>query len=196
MRVNIVNRARNPQTCGRCGSDIPKGSPYRWAKSRYGPKMIRCMEYACRFRPTDLSGAKTARIDEAIEDAVQSLSDAVSYDDIKSVLESVAEVVREVSEEYREANDAWAGGQGRDDWQELQDACESFADELESWEFSEETDEEEIRQSVRDEEDEPEQGETEDEYEERLKDLEDAAWNEQLDRMREEAEDVLSSFSV
>jgi hypothetical protein len=194
VRVTTVQSARKPQTCGRCRTEIPKGSGYRWAKPRYGRKMVRCLSTGCNFRPTDLSSSKMARIEEAIEDARESIDLAEDYEGIKSALESCAEIAREVADEYQEANDAWAGGNGREDLQEKIDSCEAFADELEGWEYGDLTDEEEIRQQVRDEEDGPEQGETEEEFTERLEQLEDDRWEQELQAMRDEAGDLLSNF--
>lgn len=196
MRINSIQSARKEQTCGKCRDKIEKGQPYKWAKSRHGPKMVRCAKPACRFRPTDLSNAKTARIEEAIEDAQDLIGVAESLEDIKSQLQEVADIAREVGDEYREASDQWAGGQGHEEWSEKADACESFAGELEGWEPSGETDEEEVRQRVRDEEEGPEQEETEDMYAERLEQLEDAAWEEVVQSMRDEAVDALDGFSV
>lgn len=196
MRITTVNAARKEQKCDKCQSRIKKGESYRWAKGRYTRKMVRCMKAECAFRPTDLSSAKTAQIDEAINDAHTSLHLAEDLDAIKAVLEDVASVARDVAQEYQDANDAWAGGQGREDLQEKVDACEAFADELEGWDPSGETDEETIRQQVRDEEDGPEQGEDQDDYTKRLEELGDAAWEQALEEMRNEAEGVLDSFST
>ena len=193
MRVNTVQSARKPQTCRRCCAEIPKGQGYRWAKPRYGPKMVRCMSSACNFRPTELSSSKMARIEEAIQEAQESIDMAEDYEGIKSALDDCAQVARDVASEYQEANDAWAGGNGRDDLHEKIDICEAFADELEGWEFGDLTDEEEICQQVRDEEG-PEQGEAEEQFAERLEELEDARWEQELQAMRDEAHGVLSNF--
>lgn len=197
MRINQVQSARKEQTCGKCRNKIKRGDPYRWAKSRYGPKMVRCTNPACGFRPTDLSSSKTAQIEEAIEDAQESIATADNLDDIKQYLQDVADIAREVGGEYREASDQWAQGQGHEEWTEKADACESFADDLESWEpSSSETGEEEVRERVRDKEDGPEQGEDEDQYAERLEALEDAEWESVLQSMREEADEALNGFSI
>lgn len=197
MRVTTVNAARKPVTCGKCQTKIQKGTGYSWAKSRYGPKMIRCLSFKCRFRPSDLSSAKTALIEDAIEDAQEAIELAEDYESIKQALDDVSGVAEEVGQEYQDASDAWAGGQGRDEWTEKADACQEFASELQGWEYSGNTDEEEIKQEARDEEDDtPEQGETEEECEERIEANAQAKWEEELQAMKDEALDVLSSFSV
>lgn len=193
MRIITVKSSRNPQTCGRCQTKIQKGSGYRWAKPRYGPKMVRCLDRACDFRPTDLSSSKMARIEEAIEDARESIEMAEDYGGIKSALDSCAEIAREVAGEYQEANDAWAGGNGRDDLQEKVDTCESFADELEGWEFGDLTDEEEFKEEMRSFEDQRD-GESGADFEARIADDLDTAWQQRLQDMRDDASDMLGNF--
>lgn len=193
MKVTTVSSARKPQICGSCRTSIQKGSGYRWAKSRYGPKLVRCLSSVCNFRPTDLSSSKMAIIEEAIEDARESIELAEDYDGIKSALESCAEVARDIAAEYQDANDAWAGGNGRDDLQEKIDICESFADELEGWEFSDLTDEEEYKQEIRSDEDQR-PGESDVDFEVRISEVLDDAWQLRLQEMRDEAGDLLSTF--
>lgn len=145
----LINNSRKPHTCSKCGDLIPIRSSYHKTKPRYGSASIRCMKYECRFRPTDLSSAKTARIEEAIENAEIEIQTADDHDAIQSVLESVTEVAREVGKEYQEASDNWAGGNGHEEFQEKADACESFASTLESWSYSGETKEETINERSR-----------------------------------------------
>jgi hypothetical protein len=194
-RINNVHNSRKAHKCGRCHKVIPRGADYRYVTPRYGAKKIRCMEFACRFRPTDLSGAKTTQIEEAIEDAQAAIADATCYEDIQGALAACGEVASEVAAEYQEANDAWAGGQGRDDLQEKIDACESFADDCEGWEFGEDADEGAIRDAAI-EGVEREEGESLDDFEQRLQDLSDQAWEDTLQEMRDEADNVLESFEA
>lgn len=194
-RINTVEKSRKPQTCGKCGDKIPVGSPYRWIKPRYGGARTRCQKPACAFRPTDLSSAKTARIEEAIEDAEQAVQDAASHDEIQTVLQEVADVAREVADEYQEASDNWAGGAGHEEYSEKADACGSFADELEGWACSGEEDEDAVRETAA-EDVERGEDESDEEYKERLEQEQDGAWEQALQEMKDEATDVLSGFSV
>lgn len=178
-RVNVVPKSRKPVTCSSCHTTVPVGSSYRWIKPRYSPKRIRCMEYACRFRPTDLSSSKVAVIHEAIEDAEATISSATCLDDIQLALDDVAATARDVASEYQDASDQWAGGSGNEEFQEKADICESFADELEGWEPSGETDEEEIRTQAKAEDGDP-----------------DDAWEHALEEMRSEAIDKLGEFEL
>ncbi len=195
-RVKTVGNNRKKLVCGHCRETIPKGAGYRWTKPRYGSRKVRCLNSACAFRASDLSGSKTAIVHDAIDDARDQIITAESQDDIQGILQSVADTAREVGQEYQDASDAWAGGNGHPDFQEKADQCESFADELDGWSFSGEDDEEAVRQSVRDEEDGPEAGESEDDYNARIEDLCDIAWAERLDEMRDEATDALESFEL
>lgn len=195
-RVITIPNNRKELTCGHCCETIPKGAGYRWTKPRYGSRKVRCLKASCAFKASDLSSSKAAIIHDAIDDARDQILTAESQDDIQSILADVAETAREVAQEYQDASDAWAGGNGHPDFQERADQCESFADELEGWSFSGEDDEEAVRQSVRDEEDGPEAGESEDDYNIRIEDLCDAAWDERLTEMRDEASDALDSFEL
>lgn len=94
-RVNTVVKSRKPKTCSHCRSLIPIGSSYRWMKPRYGRKQIRCTKSECAFKPTDLSSSKTARIEEAIDEARDAVSVAVSHEDIENALQQVADVARD-----------------------------------------------------------------------------------------------------
>lgn len=193
-RVNIIEKSRKPVECGRCRTTIPAGGPYRYITPRYGSKQIRCMSNDCRFRPTDLSSAKTARIAEAIEDAQDQLCAAMSHDEIQSILSEVAQVAQEVADEYQEASDNWAGGSGHEEFQEKADTCSSFADELESWSYSGEENEDAIRAAAI--EDEPRFEMTDDDYEEHCIAIAAEAWETELQSMRDEAADVLDGFDL
>lgn len=178
-RVNVVEKSRKEVRCSRCGEVVPAGETYKWIKPRYGSKRIRCKKFGCRFRPTDLSSAKTAVIEKAIEDAEDQISNASDHSEIQDILAEVATCARDVGEEYRDASSAWASGYNAE-FEEKADSCESFADELESWSFSGETDEEEIRKAAL-----ADAGKETDH--DGAADIEDGAWESALDEMREEA---------
>lgn len=194
-RVNVIEKSRKPVQCGRCRTTIPVGGRYQYITPRFGSKQIRCMSHDCRFRPTDLSSAKTARIAEAIEDAQDQLDTATSHDDIQSILGEVAQVAQEVADEYQEASDNWAGGNGHEEFQEKADTCSSFADDLESWSYSGEESEDAIRAEAIDGEEQL-AGQTEAEYEEHCTTLADGAWETELQSMRDEAADALDGFDL
>lgn len=189
-RVITVLNNRKELTCGNCHAVIPKGAGYRWTKPRYGSRKVRCLKPSCAFKPSDLSSSKAAIVHDAIEDAREQIRSAESHDDLQSILQSVADTAREVGQEYQDASDSWAGGNGHPEFQERAEMCESFADELEGWTFSGETDEDTVRASVID-------NQPEDSFEEEeLETLQDEAWQTTLDEMRDEAEGVLDGFDL
>lgn len=190
-RVKFVYNNRKELVCGKCREKILKGAGYRWTKPRYGSRKVRCLKPACAFKPSDLSSSKAAIVHDAIEDARDQIQTAESHDDLQAILQSVADVAREVGDEYRDASSSWARGNGHPEFDEKADACESFADELESWSFSDgETDEETVKVSVK-------ENEPEDSFEEEeLEALQDEAWEDVLDQMRSEAESVLETFDL
>lgn len=195
-RVFTVNNNRKELVCDNCRNTILKGAGYRWTKSRYGPRKVRCLKASCEFRPSDLSSSKAAIIHDAINNAREEILTAELQDDIQSILQSVADTAHEVADEYQSASDAWAGG-SNEEFQEKADQCTSFADELEGWSFNGEESEETVRESVRNDEDNARaDDEDEDTYNERIVDLENEAWDLNLNEMREEASDVLDRFEL
>jgi hypothetical protein len=193
-RINTVPKSRKPVICSHCHIPLPPGSTYRWIKLRYGSKQIRCTKPECQFKPTDLSTSKTARIEEAIDEARTDIYVASSHDELQTALQSVADVAREVADEYQEASDNWAGGNGHEEFQEKADTCNSFADELEGWSWSGE-DEDQVRVRAG-EETERLEGEDIGKWSNRQEEAGNEAWEQVLQEMREEAEGVLDSFSL
>lgn len=137
MRVNRVARClKSPGTCGRCGKVIAKGEPYVWAKGRYTSKRVRCAEFKCRLRDSDLTDSKMSAAWAATE-AVEDTLDAWEGDDAEEVataLTDCAEAIREVAQEYRDSFESLPenlqqGGVAQG-WEEKADELESFADSL------------------------------------------------------------------
>jgi gas vesicle protein len=146
-RVNAVKKARKPQgKCGRCGTEINVGDAYLWIKLRYGGKRIRCTDFACRFRPSDLTGGKMSGVYAAQENAEDSIGDMDSVEDIKNLAEETADSIQEVADEYQESADAISEhfegsstaeeceeqAQNLGDWAEtIRDSVSDFSDEFE-----------------------------------------------------------------
>jgi hypothetical protein len=134
MRVNTVDRCRkSPGTCGRCGTKITEGMGYRWAKGRYTGKKVRCLNAACHFRPSDLTGSdKLSRLYSAREEVEDVLAtDFDDADEVRSALETAAGEAREVGEEYAEASSNLDGRLNAEELDEKAQQCENWADELE-----------------------------------------------------------------
>lgn len=194
-KITTVSKSRKPHVCGACRAEIPIGESYRKTKPRYGAEKIRCMRPACDFKPTDLSSSKAARIEEAVNEARKAIYSTGAHDEIQAVLQEVADVAREVADEYQEASDSWAGGNGNEEFQEKADACGSFADDLEGWSYSGETDEDAIRAAVAEDE-ERDAAESEEDYAERIEPMQDEAWEDELQSMRDEASGVLDGLDL
>jgi rubredoxin/DNA-directed RNA polymerase subunit RPC12/RpoP len=128
MRVNHVDKSNKDQgKCGKCGTELPKGSAYRWAKGRYTSRKVRCTGPNCGFRPSDLTESKMSGVyaaQESLEDFLGQWSAADGLEPVQSACSEAAEAIREVSEEYATAAEAMSGA-----GEEMQ----SKADELESW---------------------------------------------------------------
>lgn len=137
--------------CGKCGKEIKPGDPYKWVKPKSGPyggtKRVRCQ--ACpSWRPSELtSSGALSTLYAAQEAAGDDLAawDQESLDDLRSILEALAEGVREAGGVYRESAENMEQGFGHetsmsaeltekaDALDGLADEVESAADELEEW---------------------------------------------------------------
>lgn len=142
-RVTEVDHARKDQgTCGRCGTEIKKGDPYRHASPGFrGPKLVRCMAFECRFRPSDLTTSKMADVyaaQEAAHDDLDRLLEEGAFtdpEDVRSVLEAVVDESSGVADEYREAAEAM--GDAGSENEERADAIEAWCDDLGNFEDTE-----------------------------------------------------------
>jgi hypothetical protein len=105
VRLHHVKKARKGQgVCWTCDRKIKKGDSYYWWKFKRGARHVRCKNH--RPDPWDLvSNPKLATIMQAQDTAHRSLEAAVTVEDLKSALESLAETVRDVSSEYQESID-------------------------------------------------------------------------------------------
>lgn len=171
MRITTVNHAQKAQTCRRCGTTIKPsrdvkqdvlnkrtgktkkkvvrvlGDSYRWIKFNRGSKIVRCMDNACRFRPSDMTTSdKLSTLygaQETAEDAIDAWDgDEGSIDDLKTALEDLATSVEEVAEGYTESADnmenVFTGGSPTiDDCREKAEGLESWKDEIEGVDFDE-----------------------------------------------------------
>lgn len=176
-RINVVEKSAKEHVCQRCKEVVPKGSGYRWIKPRYGSKRVHCLKPKCAFRPTDLSSSKGAVLEEAIDEARKDIELAADYEAIKDAMQSAADAARDIAQEYQDASDNWACGNGNEEFQEKADACESFADDIESWQYCGETNEDAVREASA--------------YEDA-----DAEWETALSIMRNEASAVLDDFPL
>ncbi len=146
-RVNRVKSARKEWKCGRCGTAIEVGQPYMWAKTRYGPKMVRCPDHP--FRPSELvSSDKLARIfgaQEQAEDAIGTFRVTVAADsepetvyqelqDLADELDGAGNEAEEVGNDYQESADNldeyFPGSEQVDEIEEKASNCEEYSSQL------------------------------------------------------------------
>lgn len=138
-RIHSVKKARKEQgKCGRCGTKIKAGMPYRWTQRRFNPKQIRCASGKCDFRESELTGAKYSAVLGAKEDALEAimaLTESTELSDFTTVLDDVKSAAEEVASEYRDSADnvreAFSESENADQWEEYADELESWADGLE-----------------------------------------------------------------
>lgn len=154
MRINLVKKAKKLWRCQSCGMPIKPGQPYRWAKGRYTLKKIRCMNFACRFRDSDLTSSdKLSRAYEARE-MIEDLSGMdmslyatfgeggeveidfdAALEAAKEIIEQAKDQAREVGEEYQDGFDNMGEGLQESETgqqsQEKADSLEQYATDLE-----------------------------------------------------------------
>lgn len=150
-RVTTVKAARKPQgRCGRCGKEIEKGDGYRHASPGFrSRKLVRCLEDACRFRPSDLTTSKMSQVYAAVEGVEDSLAefgpfedhDAVK-DEAQALVDGMKDEIEAVRDEYQEALDQWE--YGNEQIQEKVDEVEGWVDVCEGWDCPEVEDEEDM----------------------------------------------------
>ncbi len=65
-RQHLVKKSRKEVTCGSCREQLPVASEYRWVQiktSKYSSRrMNRCMQFKCRFRPSQLTSSKRGEV--------------------------------------------------------------------------------------------------------------------------------------
>jgi len=142
-RIHNVKKSRVDQgSCGRCRDELPKGTPYRWIKFRYGGKQKRCMKSSCAFRQSDLTQSdKLSRVygaGETIEDAMMSVDvldgePQESVDNARLLVEAVDEALGEIEEVADEYNESADNIEYEFDYSPTAELCRENAENLESW---------------------------------------------------------------
>lgn len=107
MRTHFVKKARKAQgKCLQCGKKIEVGASYRWAKGRYGPKMVKCSDHS--FKASELTNSdKLSRVYAAQESATDRISawDGDDLESLRGILEETANEINKVADEYQESAD-------------------------------------------------------------------------------------------
>jgi len=139
-RTHEVKKSQKQHRCSACGQPIEVGQPYKWFKmklSRGGIK--KSYHETCTIPPSHRTTSRMGIIWDA--QAAVDFSAAEDFDGIRQELETFAETVREVAEEYNESAQNIEDGFGHatyqsDELRERGEALESWADEIEQWDFS------------------------------------------------------------
>lgn len=149
-----VQKTRKDRKCGRCAQVIGKGGEYRsWTP--YGqPTRVRCMDYGCTPRPSDLAtNEKMAAVlgaQEAVEDITnQEFSEPLGITaeqyttQMGEQITDIAETLRQAATDVREAQEEWEASLSNmqdsfttntplmDEMEENISNCEQYAQDLE-----------------------------------------------------------------
>lgn len=189
-RINRVKKARKPQgNCGKCGKAIEIGMAYihwsnRATKAGRGWRRVRCTDRECFPRRSEYSTTsdKLAQLMDAQDDAGNTIDNTAEISELEAALESAAEIARSVGEEYEESAQNIEDGFGHETYvseeiREKAQACESWADALES-----------AAQDLEEFEDEQDEDEDDEEYEARRE--------EHFEEQRSKATDALSECEL
>ena len=143
-RIKVANREKPlpMPKCGRCGTTIEVGQPYRWFTVGFrGYPQTRCMKPQCAPKMSELESSKLADVyaaQEEFESAISALDGTDPGDDasdINAAVQAFGEQLRTTADEYAEADSAMGGSQATESY-ERSETLGSAADELESWEAS------------------------------------------------------------
>jgi chromosome segregation ATPase len=139
-RVHRVAKSAKVHVCGNGRHEIPKGSPYSWAKPGFRTRtpLIRCTAHP--FRSSELTTSMASApmaAQEAFDDVLGEIdrSTVEALDELTSALEEFQSEVRDYAEQRRESADAWENGNSQ--LEDLAETAEQAADDLESHEVEE-----------------------------------------------------------
>lgn len=127
-------RPKPLETCGKCGTTIQVGDPYKWIKPKSGPyggrRMVRCAKCPT-WNVWDYSSSLSAQVARIEYDADNAIRQAESVEDAEAVAGEAADAIRELAEQKRESAGNIEDGFGHATYQS--EELESQADELDSW---------------------------------------------------------------
>lgn len=134
-KVYSVGAARKDQgKCGNCSTPILVGMPYRHftVGFRSRNKQVRCMKSSCTPTRAQRESSRLSEIYEVIDAA--SFDDCETAEDIRGVLDEVAQAARDLAQEYADASvNPNTGAVFNADAEERGQNLEAYADELDSW---------------------------------------------------------------
>jgi len=123
-----------PEKCGKCGTTIEVGMPYKHISPKSGPyggrRMVRCASCPS-WQVWEYSSSLSARTAEIAHDFWNALAECDDEDSVQTTLNDAAERVREIAEEKREGASNIEEGFGHSTYQS--DELNDIADQLDSW---------------------------------------------------------------
>lgn len=127
-----LTRPKPNYTCGKCGTEILPGMPYKWIKPKSGPyggrMMVRCGPCP-GWNVWDYSSSLSAQVARIEHDA--DLTGVESVEDAQGVAEAAADAIRELAEQKRESASNIEDGFGHATYQS--EELEQQADDLDTW---------------------------------------------------------------
>jgi hypothetical protein len=196
-----TQKGKYTYVCRACGKEVTPGQRFYTWKKRVGGSQYR--HVACGYpRPSQLSGRKTAVIEDAIQDAentisgwshdidVENESPSFDYQDVKDALDTVADEAESVAGEYESSADNMPenlqSGYQAEAMRDVAERLNDWASELRDWNPS--SDEPDIPERP-----EPEGEEYEHKWEAYCADY-DTAVEDWMEMVRSEATDAMSDM--
>lgn len=133
-KITTVKRSMKPNTCGKCGIDLPKGSAYLWWSPgfRSRVKKVRCLNRDCYPKDSERESSLLADVYAAREHAEDRIYNCDDAEEMQEIVNDYAEAIREVAGQYEEAMTDDNGNVWNTMAEERYEALESAADEVES----------------------------------------------------------------
>jgi hypothetical protein len=140
-RITNVKKSLKPGKCEKCGTELPKGSPYLWYKVgfRSRHKHVRCTEAACFPKDSERESSLLSSVYAAKEAAEETIQSADNAEDMQQALTDYAEAIREVADQYEEAMTDDQGNVFNTTAEERYENLTSAADEIEGIDIDAET---------------------------------------------------------
>lgn len=136
LKLTVADRTQPlpNERCGKCGTEILPGQPYKHMSPKSGPyggrRLVRCA--SCPdWQYWEYSNSLSARIAQAVYDAEQALSGVTDQSDLESARDDAAQAIRDIAEEQREKAGNIEDGFGHST--SMSEELEEQADELDSW---------------------------------------------------------------
>lgn len=129
-----LTRPLPDEECGRCGTEIKPGMPYKWIQPKSGPyggrRMVRCASCP-NWYVWEYSSSLGARLAQVSWNFGQAVRSAESAEDVQSALEDAAGEIEEIADEKDESADNMEAG--FEHATEQSDGLHDIAEQLRTW---------------------------------------------------------------